>query len=327
MKYIKSYFSRYKINFILAAVFAVIFCSVFALADLPLATVGYAFLLCASAFAVFIAVDIGMFVRRVKQLERAKDELPDALRDLPKPNDETERIYGEMLLKLHKAYEKGTLEHAKSESVMLEYYTLWVHQIKTPISALRLLLKSGGEPDIGEIENEIFRIEQYVEMALCYQRVEAGGDLMIKRYPLDGIVRKAIRKYSKQFIRKKLKLQYVPTDIEVITDEKWLGFVIEQIFSNALKYTRSGSITVLTEGYTLKISDTGIGIAEEDLPRIFECGFTGYNGRAYKKSTGIGLYLCDKICRKLCHRISITSAVGQGTCVSIDLGKNELGVE
>lgn len=310
------------------AVFVLIFLSVFALSDLPLSAVSYSLILCAAFSVVYISVDICRYRRKIKALERAKSELPDTLENLPKPTDAAEQLYCDMLLSLHTEYERCLDEGARRENAMADYYNMWVHQIKTPISAMRLLLQSTQTDINPELEHEIFRIEQYVEMALYYQRMSGScSDLLIRRYPLDALVRKSIRKYSKQFIRKKLRLEYTPTEISVLTDEKWLCFVIEQLLSNALKYTRTGSISIRTDGYTLKIRDTGIGISPEDLPRIFECGFTGYNGREEKKSTGIGLYLCDRICRKLGHRLSVSADIGKGTCASLCLDENRLEAE
>ena len=166
-------------------------------------------------------------------------------------------------------------------------------------------------------------------MVLTYLRLDSGStDYVLKKYDLDDIIRQAVRKYASQFIRKKIRLIYEPLSCEVLTDEKWLLFVIEQVLSNALKYTRSGEISITLEvPKTLCIRDTGIGIAPEDLPRIFENGFTGYNGRSDKKASGIGLYLCRKICSRLNHKIIITSKVDVGTEVRIDLDRKILKVE
>lgn len=168
-------------------------------------------------------------------------------------------------------------------------------------------------------------------MVLQYLRLDSSStDFVLKKYRLEDIVKQAVRKYAKIFIRKKISLNLQELDCEVLTDEKWLVFVVEQLLSNALKYTNKGSISIYMEpqgGKTLVIEDTGIGIAAEDLPRVFEKGFTGYNGRADKKSTGIGLYLCKRILCKLSHTITIESTVGKGTSVKINLDTVNLSVE
>lgn len=221
---------------------------------------------------------------------------------------------------------------------MSDYYSMWVHQIKTPIAAMHVLQQILEEeyPEqkyIKEIKLESFKIEQYVEMVLTYLRMgEMSGDLKFEKYSLDAIVRQVIRKYSQMFILRKIHLQYAKTSQCIVTDEKWLQFVLEQVLSNALKYTKDGGmIFIYTEEKENKkclvIEDSGIGIQAEDLPRVFEKGFTGYNGRADKKSTGIGLYMCKKIMERLNHQIWIESEVDKGTKVYLDLAREEWTIE
>lgn len=221
---------------------------------------------------------------------------------------------------------------------MSDYYSMWVHQIKTPIAAMHVLQQILEEeyPEqkyIKEIKLELFKIEQYVEMVLTYLRMgEMSGDLKFEKYSLDAIVRQVIRKYSQIFILRKIHLQYAKTSQCIVTDEKWLQFVLEQVLSNALKYTKDGGMIF---SYTeekenkkcLVIEDSGIGIWAEDLPRVFEKGFTGYNGRADKKSTGIGLYMCKKIMERLNHQIWIESEIDKGTKVYLDLAREEWTIE
>lgn len=220
----------------------------------------------------------------------------------------------------------------------MEYYTMWVHQIKTPIAALKLLIEEeadipGAEEPLGadreslqqqrekrrdEELQQLFAIEQYVNMALSYMRLGSETtDFVLRQTDLDEVIRMAVRRYARHFISKKIVLHYEETGARVLTDEKWLGFVIEQLLSNALKYTHEGSITIGMEEGRLTITDTGIGIRAEDLPRVCEKGYTGYNGHANQKSTGIGLYLCSTILKKLGHSFTITSQEGTGTRVMI----------
>lgn len=326
MKTFLAYISGYRRMVILAAAYLLIFATVLYAAEVPAETVLYAGALCLAFTAVYALVGFYRYYKRFSALKRTLSELPETLESLPLPQNESERLYTQMLQKTYAEYERAALEHRRREADMRNYYTMWVHQIKTPISALRLLIQSGARS--AELQNEIFRIEQYVEMALNYQRLFCGSsDLVITRRSLDSAVRTSIRKYSKQFIMKRLRLEYEPGDITVLTDEKWLCFVIEQVLSNSLKYTSAGEIKICTVGRTLMISDTGIGIAAEDLPRIFDCGYTGYNGREEKRSSGIGLYLCSEVCRRLGHGISITSEVGKGTCVSITFNEADIFIE
>ena len=218
----------------------------------------------------------------------------------------------------------------KLESAGLtDYYSLWAHQIKTPIAAMDLLLQEDGSPHRGELEMELLKIGQYVEMVLSYLRLDSDStDYVLREYPLDDILRQAVRKFAKMFILKKITLDFQETGKTVLTDEKWLLFVVEQVLSNALKYTPAGgTIRIYGDGVTVVIADNGIGIREEDQARVFEKGFTGYNGRADKKSTGIGLYLCRQVMDRLNHSISLTSRPGQGTLVRLDLSRESRMVE
>ena len=210
---------------------------------------------------------------------------------------------------------------------MTDYYTFWAHQIKTPIAAMGLLLQE--RPDSAPLEVELLKIEQYVEMVLSYLRLDsASTDYVLHDCDLDEILRGTVRKLAKMFILKKITLDFRETGKTVLTDGKWLGFVVEQVLSNALKYTpEGGTIRVYGDGDTVVIADDGIGIRPEDLPRVFEKGFTGYNGRTERKSTGIGLYLCKTVMERLCHGITVTSRPGQGTLVRLDLSRGKRVVE
>ena len=166
-------------------------------------------------------------------------------------------------------------------------------------------------------------------MVLSYLRIGSKtNDFVFQKTALERVVKDVVHKYARQFIRRKLSLNMAEFHEIVLTDEKWLSFVIEQILSNALKYTRRGSVSIYIEGaQSLVIEDTGIGIAKEDLPRICEKGYTGYNGRDDKKSTGIGLYLCKIIMEKLGHGMTVTSELGVGTKVTLDLKAANLTIE
>ena len=194
---------------------------------------------------------------------------------------------------------------------------------------MRLHLQNEDSTLARKLSADLHRIEQYVEMVLTFLRLNSEStDYVIKEYDLDRIVKQAVKKFSSEFIGRKLSLVYEPLNTTVITDEKWLGFVIEQVLSNALKYSSAGSITITLENKkTLRIRDTGIGIAPEDLPRIFENGFTGYNGRSDKKASGIGLYLSKRICTNLGHTITARSIVDVGTIIDIGLAQEKLEVE
>ena len=213
---------------------------------------------------------------------------------------------------------KETRESNSEESIRWEelqekqdFFALWTHQIKTPIAALNLLLQ-GEKQDVAACRQELFKIESYVEMALNYLRFEEmSNDLVLERNSLEQLVRQVVKKYAAIFIYNHISVQLEHLDYTVLTDEKWFCFVLEQILSNALKYTKQGSVKISAEeienGLQVLVQDTGIGIKREDLPRIFEKGFTGYNGRMDKKASGLGLYLCKGVCEKLGHEIRVVS--------------------
>ena len=211
----------------------------------------------------------------------------------------------------------------------MDYYTTWVHQIKTPIASMRLTLQSEDSAAARQLFEELQRIEAYVEMVLAFLRLDSDSkDYVFCECDLDTVIREAVKKFAVQFIRKKIELRYEPANVKVLTDEKWLSFVVEQILSNSRKYTDSGSISIFVEEpLTLCIKDTGIGIAQEDLPRVFEKSYTGYNGRSDKKASGIGLYLCRRICTNLGHTIDIESYPGKGTSVRIRLEHTDVWTE
>ena len=216
------------------------------------------------------------------------------------------------------------LEKVQSESLterqdMIDYYTAWVHQIKTPIAVMRLKL-SEDTPEHHALRVELTRIEQYAEMALQYIRIGSGtNDLVIRECKLDDLIKASVRKLAPQFVEKKLKLTYDPIQEIVITDEKWFSCIMDQLLSNAVKYTNQGGITIELENGFLKVSDTGMGIASEDLPRIFEKGYTGINGRMSQHSSGLGLYLAKKASDLLTITLKAESKVGEGSSFVLDL--------
>jgi len=305
---------------ILIAVIIFIFYLLLALSGADTGIVLYGVLLCFAVCLAAAAADAKRFTKKHALLEGLQNRTDILREELPESSDLIEKDYQELVFAILKDRADMVSRSDRKMQGMTEYYTLWAHQIKTPIAAMRLLLQAEGAADEIELKDELFKIETYADMVLQYLRSESEStDFVIKRYELDGIIKQAVIKYAPQFIRKKISLDYADVSAKVVTDEKWLLFVIEQIISNALKYTNSGKVSIYMEENALVIEDTGIGIQAEDLLRIFENGFTGYNGRADKKATGIGLYLCRRICGRLGHTIEITSSVGTGTKVKIGL--------
>ncbi|WP_418614414.1 sensor histidine kinase [Streptococcus vestibularis] len=222
-----------------------------------------------------------------------------------------------------------TEEGCKRYTDLMDYYTLWVHQIKTPIAASQLLVQDVTDRNIRSLlEQEIFKIDAYTHLVLQYLRLENfHDDLQLKQVALEQLVKEVVRKYRLFFIQKGLTINLDDLDVKVISDEKWLLVIIEQILSNSLKYTKSGGIEVYFKDNTLYLKDSGIGIKDSDILRVFERGFSGYNGRLTQQSSGLGLYLSKKIADQLGHDISISSQVGQGTIVSIHFQKKKLAID
>lgn len=293
------------------------------------------------AILLLITVLVGFFrySSKVKALSNALKRPVEEQAQLPEATDDVEMLYHRLLENQSIARSESESSAAIRQSQMRDYYSMWVHQIKTPISAMKLLLEAEREAlgqlicddeqsqchigdmtggnigaalkqqaaltelsdNVASFEDELFRIEEYVSV--------------------DGVIRDTIKKYAKIMIRKHIGIDYSGTGQEVYTDGKWLAFMLEQILSNAIKYTPHGVVTIETaeekDRFFITIKDTGIGIKAEDLPRVFEKGYTGYNGHADKKATGIGLYLCRQMADKLGHTIRMESEIGKGTKVWI----------
>ncbi|WRS28298.1 sensor histidine kinase [Oscillospiraceae bacterium MB08-C2-2] len=274
--------------------------------------------LCLFLTLLWSIYDCLRFLQKCRQLQGILQNFRITAEAMPEPRSLPEETYQSLIRELYNDRTAQLAEHEKSKSEREDYYTLWVHQIKTPIAALRLLLQSDDlHGNVFAMEQELFKIEQYAEMVLQYLRLESlTCDLLLKDYSLYELVRQSVRKYSPAFIGKRLSLSLDEFDFPVITDEKWLCFVLEQLLSNCIKYTFKGGLRIEMDKVvprTLLISDTGIGIKTEDIPRIFERGFTGYNGRMDKSSTGIGLYLCKRVTDRLGISLTVSSALGEGT--------------
>lgn len=329
-KFLRLYLRQYRLVSALFCLFSAVFALSFTLFRLPVKAVLYPFLICCVCGFAIIAVRLALDYRRHRRmLDMVK--MCDALTSdiLPAARSISEEDYQSVVNMLLEREKSVSDEAARSYSDMVDYYTLWAHQIKTPIASMKLRLQNEDSPLSRRLTSDLSRIEQYVEMALVFLRLDSTStDYLIREYDLDSIVKSALRKFSGEFILKKLSLRYEPLKLTVLTDEKWLSFVIEQCLSNALKYTESGYISVTVEGQaTLCVRDTGIGISPDDLPRIFEKGYTGRNGRYDRQSSGIGLYLCKRICANLGHEISAESVPGEGTVIRLDLSRSGLEIE
>lgn len=313
----------------LLALFAGTFALVLSLYHLPTEPVAYASALCAVMGLIAL---IWGFVRyrRAHQARAHVLNAPHLLLDeLPSPRTLSEADDQAIMQRLLHDIRAAQSDLAAYRQDSTDYFTAWVHQIKTPLSVMRLQLQSEDTPENRAMLAELFQMEQYVTMALSYARLgNPTKDLVLTRVPLDPVIRQAIRDFAPLLIRKKLRLQYEPTAEGALTDSKWLLFILHQLLSNAVKYTDRGRVSIrVTSAPAIIVADTGIGIAPEDVPRVFEKGYTGYNGRGGQKSTGLGLYLVHQTAEMLHCRVSLSSRIGEGTSVTIDLHQEELGKE
>lgn len=314
--YIKQYLNRYKGCFALVAGIMIFYIFTLYLCGVSAADIRY-FAGLEIVFLVVSAVFCGIrYWYRLRTVKRQIRDYMQGMQALSDTEDALEEVYMDALEQLQnkRQEEKGAYRNQQreieDETVGMEKSVLY------------------------DMQQELFWINQYVNMALQYQRMNSGmNDLVLEMVSADQVVRTAIRRFAPIMIRKKIAIHYEECREMVLSDEKWLEFVVEQILSNAIKYSgENHAVTIhinrneADNTCEFVISDQGIGIRKEDLPRIFEKGYTGYNGRADKTSTGIGLYLCREITKKLGHGIMITSEIGKGTDVTIVFERNNLDV-
>lgn len=323
-KILRYYFAERIRAYLYTLIWIGIFCILFVLYGISIKYIWYPTLLNFAFFIGYSIWDYRRYKERYLQLLYVKNYMDCTLENLPESIGGMEIVYQELLQEmLHKKNE--TIHNLKFQiEESIEYVMLWTHQIKTPLTALQLIAGDLKEPQRGECYTRLFEIEQYQDMMLQYLRLEGGGnDYVFKAYTLSVIVNQSIKYFARIFIGKGIGVKIdIPEGLIVVTDEKWLVFVLKQIISNALKYTNhNGKICIFVEGEkTLVIEDTGIGIAPEDIPRLFDRGYTGYNGRKDKKASGLGLFLSKKILENLNHSIAIQSVLNQGTRVEISFG-------
>ena len=283
------------------------------------------------SFSFFILYIIGSYFyyrSYYKSLNEIMENKGDEIINrLPKPKTNEQTLFYEVISALYNEQNSKIEKLYEQKKDYEEFITSWVHEVKTPISVGRLLIESNSSSQEAQVlrslEEEIDKIEHYIQQALYYSKIDDfSKDYLINEVGLDRLVKEAVKKQAKTFINKKINVEIDNINLMVTSDKLWLSFIIDQILSNALKYTPTGGrikIYGLAEDkfQKLVIEDNGIGVRPEDLSRVFEKGFTGYNGRENYKSTGIGLYLSRKLARKLGHDITIESKYGEYTKVTI----------
>lgn len=267
----------------------------------------------------YFLVSFYRYQDRWRQLQAIKKAgiLPNGQVYLPKAQTKSEELYQAIIEKQTASLQENFEDNRQKQQELLDDFGLWLHQIKTPVAALDLLTQSQDVQPL-QMRNELFKINEYLQMMLNYLRQQLDSqDLVFAKVELAPVVKTTVKKYASFFSQKDLQLVMENLDQTVTTDEKWLVFVLEQLLFNAIKYTKAGQIKITGGENQLQISDSGIGIRAEDLPRVFDKGYTGYNGRENQRASGLGLYLSKMVCDKLGITLSLTSKVGVGTVVTL----------
>lgn len=266
---------------------------------------------------------IGLILDFVKQYQNFRHAVLYGESDAYTP---LEALLTSKIRTLEKDKKELKIQHQEKQSDLLDYYTLWVHQIKTPIAASKLLVQDLQVQMLkNQLEQELFKIDSYTNLVLQYLRLESfHDDLVVEKENIEDLVKEVVKKYALFFIQQGLSLNLHDLNHTVITDKKWFLVILEQVLSNSLKYTKQGSIEIFFQEDTLYMKDTGLGIQNSDLLRVFERGFSGYNGRLTHQSSGLGLYLSKKIADKLGHELHLHSVVGEGTTVMITFKEKKL---
>ena len=254
---------------------ALIFAVVFYLHDLPPVALGYALLLCAVVLLLALGAGFAAFRRKCRLLRSILEAEVLTAERLPESADALEEAYQALFKEALRNKALALDARDQRERAMTDYYTLWVHQIKTPISAMRLLLQ-GKDTDLSrELEVQLFRINQYVEMVLAYLRLGSESrDFVLRPCRVEAVVRQSVKKFAPLFIRSRIKLELGDLNLTVVSDEKWLAFALEQLLANAIQYAPRGTVELFCRDRQLVVRDNGIGIAAEDMPRIFGEGAT-----------------------------------------------------
>lgn len=323
-KLLNEYLKMKKTSIIgILGVYAILFVFVY-LYRIPIEVILYPFILTIVFVLIVLLFDYIKYKEKVNKIIQICSDVSSCYS--VKINDKNifDEYYLDIINELLKENRKQVSQIQKKISDINDYFSIWVHQIKTPIASMKLKIDN-EQMDLLQLASDLNRIDHYVDLVLSFLKFdEEKIDLYFRKTDVDRIMRESLKKFSNDFIIKKIRLDYKLSKREVLTDEKWLSFVFDQLLSNALKYTDKGTITIYYDGDScLCIKDSGIGIALADMERLFEKGFTGYNGRQYKKASGIGLYMCKRMCDKLNIGISIESVVNEYTLVKLKFLSNE----
>lgn len=331
---IKGFFKENGLNLSINFLFFMIIFGVFMYLRIPLVIILLTWFIWFLPLLAYMVLNYIKWSRYINDIRRVLEEL-DKKYLLPEVIDEPNFLLGEeindVLRELSKSMHENVKHYRTEQEEYREYIEMWIHEIKTPIASSRLVIENNYNDVTRKIDYQIDRIDNFIEQVLYYTRSdEVSKDYIIKELELDSIVKKVVKKNYRDFISKKIKLEIEEIKETIYSDSKWVEFIVNQILVNSVKYTKEKEgvikISANSQGNSvvLIIEDNGVGIIERDLDRIFEKGFTGENGRRFGKSTGIGLYLCKRLCDKLGLGLKLESKLNKGTKVRIIFPKDKV---
>lgn len=322
-KYLKERFFYFLINGMMFVAIAFIMF----LINIPNVIIFLVFLIWFVPLCLYIIFEYIKAKKYYGELEAVNEEL-DKKYLLPEIIEEPDFIEGkivhEVLREANKSMYENVKEYKNKEEEYREYIETWVHEIKTPIASIRLMLDNNKGNADNRFNSEMDKVELFIEQVLYYSRSnDVSKDYIVRKFFIKDYIFKVIKRNSRDFINKRISLDIFEEDKEVYSDPKWVEFIVNQLIGNAVKYAKDkdGKIALKLieekENIKLVISDNGVGIDEKDIRRVFEKGFTGENGRKFGQSTGMGLYLCKKLCDKLGIGITLKSQLSVGTEITL----------
>lgn len=270
------------------------------------------------------------YIKNIENIMDGLDEKYLISEVIKKPKREENLAYYKLLKRANKSMLENVTEVRNAQKEYKEYVESWVHEIKIPITSAKLLCENNKSEITNKIDEEIEEINNYVEQALFYARLDqVSNDFMIRQINLADVIKSVLARNKKIMIQNNMKVELKNTDTSAYSDEKWLEFILNQIIINSIKYKKEENATIIIEttenkeNVKLKIKDNGMGIKKSEIDRIFDKGFTGTNGRNQKKSTGIGLYLCKRLCEEIGMNLQAESIENEYTEMTITIPRNK----
>lgn len=317
-----------KINYILAlAIYIIIISTYLKAISLTYSTIFIVIFITLTFFVLAFLISYYKTSKYLKNIEKTMDKLPEKylITEIwQKPRGAEKLAYYKILKRANKSMLENVTDIKEKQKDYKEYIESWVHEIKIPITSAKLLCENNKSDITNKIDEDIEEVNNYVEQALFYARMDqVSNDFMIREISLNEVIKNVLARNKKIMIQNNMKVELKDVNIKCYTDEKWLEFILNQIITNSIKYRNDNNAVVKITGIQnkeniiLKIKDNGIGIKKSEIDRIFDKGFTGTNGRNQTKSTGIGLYLCKRLCEGIGMEIDANSKENEYTEIVI----------